>query len=43
MSSTIKEVQDYATDWLWTGNKDHPNFWLGDIAPDKKLTQQLAA
>jgi putative transposase len=25
MFATIKEVQDYATEWLWTYNNDRPN------------------
>lgn len=41
--ATIKEVQDYATDWLWTYNNDRPNMGLGGITPAQKLKQQLAA
>jgi putative transposase len=47
MFATIKEVQDYATDWLWTYNKDRPNMALGGITPaqkqNMKLKQQLSA
>ena len=43
MFATIKEVQDYATDWLWTYNNDRPNTGLGGITPAQKLKQQLAA
>ena len=40
---TIKEVQDYATDWLWTYNNDRPNMGLSGITPAQKLKLQLAA
>ena len=43
MFATIKEVQDYATDWLWKYNNDLPNMGLGGITPAQKLKQQLAA
>lgn len=43
MFATIKEVQDYATEWLWTYNNDRPNMGLGGITPAQKLKQQLAA
>lgn len=43
MFATIKEVQEYATDWLWTYNNDRPNMGLGGITPAQKLKQQLAA
>ncbi len=43
MFATIKEVQDYATDWLWTYNNDRPNMGLGGITPAQKLKLQLAA
>ena len=42
MFATIKEVQDYATAWLWTYNNDRPNMGLGGITPAQKLKQQLA-
>ncbi|BAE52126.1 Transposase and inactivated derivative [Paramagnetospirillum magneticum AMB-1] len=38
---TIQEVQDYATDWLWTYNNDRPNMAIGGITPAQKL--KLAA
>ena len=37
----IKEVQDYATSWLWTYNNDRPNMGLGGITPVQKLKQKL--
>ena len=37
MFATIKEVQDYATQWLWTYNNDRPNMGLGGITPAQKL------
>jgi putative transposase len=43
MFATIKELQDYATDWLWTYNNDRPNMRLGGVTPAQKLKQQLAA
>jgi putative transposase len=43
MFATIKEVQDYATQWLWTYNNDRPNMGLGGITPAQKLKEQLAA
>lgn len=41
MFATIKEVQDYATDWLWTYNNERPNMGLGGITPAQKLNQQM--
>lgn len=38
---TITEVQDHATDWLWTYNHDRPNMGIGGITPAQKL--KLAA
>ena len=43
MFATIEEVQDYATQWLWTYNNDHPNMGLGGITPAQKLKLQMAA
>ena len=43
MFTTIKEVQDYVTEWLWTYNNDRLNIGLGGITPAQKLKQQLAA
>ncbi len=35
--SSIKEVQEYATRWLWTYNNERPNMALGGITPKQKL------
>lgn len=34
--SSIAEVQDYATRWLWTYNYERPNMGLGGITPKQK-------
>lgn len=34
---TIEEVQQIATDWLWTYNNDRPNMGIGGITPAQKL------
>ena len=34
---SIVEVQDYATDWMWTYNHERPNMALGGITPKQKL------
>jgi transposase InsO family protein len=34
---SIEEVQDYATQWLWTYNHERPNMALGGITPKQKL------
>jgi len=34
---SIGEVQDYATDWMWTYNHERPNMALGGITPKQKL------
>ncbi len=36
--TTIEEVQDAATRWLWTYNNERPNMALGGITPMQKLT-----
>jgi putative transposase len=41
MFATIKEVQDYATDWLWTYNNKRPNIGIGGITPAQKLERQM--
>ena len=41
--ATIEEVQDYATQWLWTYNNDRPNMGLGGITSAQKLKLQTAA
>ena len=43
MFATIAEVQDHATQWLWTYNNDRPNMGLGGITPAQKLKLQAAA
>ena len=35
--SSITEVQDFATRWLWTYNHERPNMGLGGITPKQKL------
>ncbi len=35
----MKEVQDQATEWLWTYNNDRPNMAIGGITPVMKLKQ----
>lgn len=37
----IKEVQDTATEWLWTYNHERPNMALGGITPVQKLKRQM--
>ena len=34
---SIDEVQDFATQWLWTYNHERPNIALGGITPRQKL------
>lgn len=34
---SIEEVQEYATQWLWTYNHERPNMALGGITPQQKL------
>ncbi len=34
---SIKEVQEFATRWLWTYNHERPNMALGGITPQQKL------
>ncbi len=36
----IKEVQDTATEWLWTYNNERPNMGLGGITPAQKLKRK---
>lgn len=35
--SSLAEVQEYATRWLWTYNHERPNMALGGITPKQKL------
>lgn len=37
----IREVQDTATQWLWTYNNERPNMGLGGITPAQKLNMKL--
>lgn len=37
----IKEVQDTATEWLWTYNNERPNMGLGGITPAQKLKRKM--
>lgn len=34
---SVSEVQDYATQWLWTYNHERPNMALGGITPIQKM------
>ena len=34
---TIEEVQQIATEWLWTYNNERPNMGIGGITPAMKL------
>jgi len=34
---TLKEVQEFATRWLWHYNHERPNMGLGGITPKQKL------
>ena len=40
---SIQEVQDHATQWLWTYNNDRPNMGIGGITPAMKLKQYKMA
>ena len=35
--SSITEVQEFATRWLWIYNHERPNMALGGITPKQKL------
>lgn len=37
----IKDVQDTATEWLWTYNHERPNMALGRITSAQKLKLQM--
>jgi len=41
--TTIEEVQDAATRWLWTYNNERPNMALGGITPMQKLAMNHMA
>ena len=34
---TIEEVQQIATEWLWTYNNERPNIGIGALTPAMKL------
>jgi len=34
---SIEEAQDHATRWLWTYDKERPNWGIGDMTPIQKL------
>lgn len=34
---SVDEVQNFASDWLWTYNHERPNMALGGITPKQKL------
>ena len=40
--SSIEEVQEYATHWLWIYNNERPNMALGGITPRQKLAEIAA-
>ncbi len=33
----IAEVQDFATQWMWSCNHERPNMALGGITPKQRL------
>jgi putative transposase len=35
---TIEEVQQIATEWLWTYNNERPNMGIGGVTPAQKLS-----
>jgi len=41
--SSIEEVQDAATKWLWTYNNERPNMAIGGITPAQRLALAQAA
>ena len=40
---SIQEVQDHATQWLWTYNNDRPNMGIGGITPPMKMNHYKMA
>jgi putative transposase len=36
---TIAEVQDFATQWMWSYNHERPNMALGGITPKQRLAR----
>ena len=39
--ATIEEVQQHATQWLWTYNNERPNMAIGGITPKQKLAMSI--
>ena len=37
MFNSIREVQDYATEWLWTCNNERRKMGIGGMTPAQKL------
>ena len=37
--SSIEEVQDFATQWMWSYNHDRPNMALGGFTPKQHLAK----
>ncbi|MFN5938805.1 MAG: IS3 family transposase, partial [Polaromonas sp.] len=37
--SSIEEVQDFATKWMWSYNHDRPNMALGGFTPKQHLAK----
>ncbi len=35
--SSLEEVQEFATRWMWSYNNDRPNMALGGFTPNQKL------
>ena len=35
--SSLEEVQEFATRWMWSYNNDRPNTALGGFTPKQKL------
>lgn len=40
---TIEEVQNHATQWLWTYNYDRPNMGIDGLTPAMKLNRHQQA
>ena len=37
--SSIEEVQDFATQWMWSYNHDRPSMSLGGFTPKQHLAK----
>jgi putative transposase len=35
--ASLEEVQEFATQWMWSYNNDRPNMALGGFTPKQKL------